>query len=109
MQIPTEELGKSGNALNLDGGAIGKHFGDTLHHLGGVIAHSDDGIGAVFAGVLQHKFKSIFASLLAEVRENGDVSADDGLKRRAEISDQAPRAHDDSAHDAKIPDNPIAR
>jgi hypothetical protein len=62
----------------------------------------------MFAGVLQHKFKSILASLLAEVRENGDVSADDGLKRRAEISDHAPRAHDNSAHDAKIPDNPIA-
>src|SRR5260370_39802590 len=84
------------------------HFGHTLHHFGGVIAHSDDGVGSVFAGVLQQQFESILAGLLAEVRENGDVSTDNGLKRRAEIPDHAPRAHDDSAHDAKIPDNPIA-
>jgi hypothetical protein len=41
-----------GNALHLDGRSIGEHFGDALHHFRGVIAHSDDGVGAVFAGVL---------------------------------------------------------
>src|SRR6202521_3801686 len=108
IHVSTEEDGKSGDTLNLDGGAIGKHFGDTLHHFGGVIAHSDDGIGAVFAGVLQQKFKSIFARLLAEVGENGDVSADDSLKRSAEIPNHAPRAYDNSANDSKIPPDPIA-
>ena len=42
-----------GNALNLDGRAIGQHFGDALHHFGGVIAHADDRVGPVLAGVLQ--------------------------------------------------------
>src|SRR4029077_5277673 len=41
-----------GNLLRLHGGAISQHFADTLHHFRGVIAHSDDGVGAVFAGVL---------------------------------------------------------
>jgi len=30
--VPTEEEPKSGDTLNLNGGAIGEHFGDTLHH-----------------------------------------------------------------------------
>src|SRR6266403_5871354 len=30
-----------GNALHLDGRAIREHFRDSLHHLGGVIAHGD--------------------------------------------------------------------
>src|SRR5437667_1208143 len=29
-----------GNALYLDGRAVGQDFGDALHHLGGVVAHS---------------------------------------------------------------------
>src|ERR1700687_922080 len=107
-RLPTEEQGKLGKTLNLDGGAIGEDFGDTLHHFGGVIAQSDHGVGFVFAGVVHHQFKSIFSSLLAEVGENGDVSTDDGLKRRAEIPDHAPRAHDNSAHDSKISDDPVA-
>jgi len=68
-----------GNALNVDGRAIGEHFGDALHHFGGVIAHPDHGVGAVLAGVLQQKFKSILARLLAEVGENRDVSPNHGL------------------------------
>ena len=45
-------LSQLGNALYLDGRAVGEHFGDALHHFRGVIAHSDDGVGSVFAGVL---------------------------------------------------------
>jgi len=62
----------------------------------------------VFAGVLQQKFKSILARLLAELGENGDVSPHNSLERSAQIPDHAARAHDNSANDSKIPDNPIA-
>jgi len=58
-----------GNALNLDGRAIGEHFGDALHHLGGVIAHADNRVGSVLAGVPQQQFEGVFARLLAEIRE----------------------------------------
>src|SRR2546421_2366992 len=108
LHVSTEKRGKSGDTFNLDRRAIGEHFGDALHYFGGIIAHSDHGIGSVFAGVLQQKFKSILARLLAEVRENGDVSPHNGLKRCAEIPYQAPRAHDNSANDSEIADNPIA-
>jgi len=62
----------------------------------------------VLTGMLQKEFKGIFARLLAEVRENGDVSADDSLKRGAQIPDQAARAHDNSAYNPQIPDDPVA-
>jgi ribosomal protein L39E len=55
--------------------------------------------------MLQKQLKGILARLLAKVRENRDVPAYNGLKRRPEIADHAPRAHDNSAHNAKIPDN----
>jgi ribosomal protein L39E len=63
----------------------------------------------VFGGMLQERLKGILARLLAKVRENRDVPAYNGLKRRAEIADHAPRAHDNSGHNAKIPDNRVAR
>src|SRR5712692_2690261 len=85
IRVSAKERRKSGNALHLDGRAIGEHLGDALHHFGGVVAHSDNGVGAMFAGVLQQQFECIFARLLAEIRENGDVPADDGLQSRAEI------------------------
>src|SRR5260370_1057467 len=97
------------NALYLDGRTVGQDFSDALHHFGGVVAHSDDRVCSVLGGMLQQQFKRIFARLLAKIRQNGDVSADNGLQRRAEISDHAPRAHDNSPHDAKISHHPIAR
>src|SRR5437016_3793517 len=108
IHVSPEEPEESGDAFNLDSRAIGEHFSDALHHFGSVIAHSDHGIGSVFAGVLQQKFKSILARLLAKIRENGDVSPNNGLKRRAEIPYHAPRAHDNSANDSEIPNNPLA-
>jgi hypothetical protein len=51
------------NALNLDGRAIAEPFGDTWHHLGGVIAHANDGVGAVFCGMRREQLKGILARL----------------------------------------------
>ena len=42
------------NSLHLHGGAVGQHFRDALHDFRGVVAHRDDGVGAVFGGVLHH-------------------------------------------------------
>src|SRR5260370_22465148 len=96
------------NALHLDGRAVGQNFGDALHHFGGVVAHSDHRVGSVLACMLQQQFERIFARLLAKIRQNGDVSADNGLQRRAEISHHAPRAHDNSSYDAKVSHHPVA-
>ena len=70
-----------GNALHLDERAIREHFRDSLHHLGGVIAHGDNRVGAVFGSMLQEQFKSILARLLAKICKDGDVPTYNGLKR----------------------------
>ena len=41
-----------GNALYLDGRAVGEHFGDSLHNFGGIVAHADHGVCAVLRRVL---------------------------------------------------------
>src|SRR5437660_12350234 len=59
--------------------AISEHLGDTLHDLGGVITDADYGVGAQLLGVLQHQREGLFAGALAEIGEQSDVSADQGL------------------------------
>src|SRR4029077_5825764 len=92
-----------------NGRAVGQHFGNTLHHFGGVVAHADYGVGAVFTGVLQHKFERILAGFLAEVGENGDVAADNGLQRGAQIPDDAARPDDNSPDNSIVSDDAIPR
>ena len=72
----------------MDGGAVGEHLGDALHHLSGVVAHAYDGVGAVLSGVLQHQLECVLACLLAELRQNCDISADNRLKSSGEIADE---------------------
>src|SRR5580704_10126293 len=98
----------SGDALHLNSSAVRQHFGDSLHYFGGVIAHADHCVCAVIGGVLEQQFESIFTSFLAEICEDGDVSADDGLERGAQIADDAARAHDNPADNSKISDHAIA-
>src|SRR6266478_1206853 len=81
------------------------HF---VQNFGGVVAHGDDGVGAVLGSMLQQQLESLLACLLAQIRKNGDVSTDDSLKRRAKIPNHASRADDDSAHDAEIPDDAVS-
>ncbi len=96
------------NALDLDGGTVSQNFGYALHDFGGVIAHADDGVRAVFAGVLQKEFVGVFAGLLAEVREDGDIAADDCLESSAEISDDAARADDNPPDDSEVSNDAVA-
>src|SRR5216684_6700210 len=102
---PTPRL--RGHAFDLHSGPIGEDFRDSLHYFRSVIAHGDDGVGAVLRGVLQQQLESVFARLFAEIGENRDIAADNGLQRRSQISDHAARAHDDSAHHAIVPDDAI--
>jgi hypothetical protein len=62
----------------------------------------------VLRRVLQQELKGIFAGFFAEIREDGDISPDDGLQCCAQISDDAAGTDDDSANDSKISDDPVA-
>src|SRR5438105_12661438 len=81
---------------------VRQHFGHTLHDLSRVIAHADDGIRAHHRTVLDHDLESFPARLLAQLREDGDIPANDGLQRRAKVPDDGPRAHGDAAHHPEI-------
>src|SRR5260370_7739941 len=105
----TECDARSRDALDLHGCAVGEDLCQALHDFGGVVAHGDDGVGAVLRGMLQQQLVGIFAGLLAKIRQDGDVAADDGLKSRTQISDHAARPDYNSAHDAKVLDDAIAR
>jgi hypothetical protein len=48
--------------------------------------------------VLNHDFECVSARLFAELRPCDDVSADHGLKDRADVDEEVARAHDYAAH-----------
>src|SRR6202030_4207921 len=59
---------------------IRQHFGDALHDFGGIVASAYDCVSAQFGGVLQHQVKGFSASLFAQVGQQCDVAAQDGLQ-----------------------------
>src|SRR5580692_7987255 len=64
-----------GDAFHQHSRAVGQHFRDALHDFRGIVAHGDDGVRAMIAGVLQKQFVGVLARFFAKVRENGDVAA----------------------------------
>ena len=83
---PPERIGekyflqKSLRLLDHDGGAVCEYFRDALHHFIRIVAHADDGVRSEFACVLHHDRVCFLAGFLAELREEGDVAAEDRLK-----------------------------
>src|SRR5580704_12674208 len=73
--FPQSGTGLGRYAFYLNGRAVGKYFGDALHHLGGVVAHADHGVRTVLAGMLHHQFEGFFAGFFAHFFEQRDVAA----------------------------------
>ena len=88
-------------ALTSRGGAIPLYFRC-------VITHADHRISSQIGRMLQHQFKGVFASLLAQIGQQGYVTADNRLQSGANGADDGSRAHDDSAHQSQIAHNCIA-
>src|SRR5215469_1020422 len=65
----TNAANDSGKTLHMHGRAVGKNFGNALHHFRSIVAHANHGIGAMLAGVLQKKLEGIFAGSLAQIRK----------------------------------------
>jgi hypothetical protein len=84
--------------LDDDGGAVAEHLGDAGHQLGGVVTDRDDAVGAEGGGMLGHLVVGFATGLLAEVRINRDVAAEERLDGGSEITDGRARA-DDNAPD----------
>ena len=91
-----------------DRGAVTEDFSHATHDLGRVVANPDDRVGALPASVFDHEVERILAGPLAEVGEERDVPADEGLERPANGPEDVAGPHDDPAHDAFGLDNQIA-
>src|SRR5437588_12275338 len=88
--------------------SVTKNFSYTLHDFGRVIAQPDDGISAELLRMLQTEIKRVLPRFLAEVGQNGDVAANEGLQARPDGTEYRAGAHDDASHDAERFYNPIA-
>jgi hypothetical protein len=91
-----------------DGGAVGEDFGDALHEFVGVVAEGDDGVGSELVGVEGHHGEGVLAGLFAELGEDGDVAADEGLETGSYGAEEVAGADDDAADDAEIADDAVA-
>src|SRR5579859_6586422 len=89
--------------------AVREHFRNSLHHFIRIVTHADDGVSAALRGVLHQQVERVLARLFAHVREERDVSAHDRLQRRADISKNASRTHNDPADQPQRSHHAIAR
>jgi hypothetical protein len=48
--------------------------------------------------MLQHQVERMFAGLLAKIRQQRDIAADNRLQRCADRSHDRPRTHNDASH-----------
>src|SRR5207249_10554153 len=71
----------SSRPLDRHGGAVAQHLGDALHHLVRVVAHAHHGVGAQLRRVIEHEIEGLLTRLLAQLGEERDVAAEDGLER----------------------------
>ena len=55
--------------------------------------------------MLQHQVESLRSGLLAEVGQQGYISAQDGLQPRSNRAENGARAHHDAAHHSQGPEH----
>ena len=58
--------------------------------------------------MLEHQVKGLGARFFAEIREQGDVAADERLQARADSAENRARAYGDPSHYTERPNNAIA-
>src|SRR6185295_16651601 len=90
-------------------GAVAEDLGDAVHHLGRVVADSDDGVRPELRRVGDHHLEGLAAGLLAQLGEERDVAAGERLQGAADGAEDRARADRDAAHDTEVADDPMAR
>src|SRR5262245_26224517 len=91
-----------------DGRAVRQDLGDAVRDLVRVVAHPDDGVGPDLPGVAQHDLEGLLPGVLAQLRVERYVAAEEGLDPRADVADDAARADRDAPHDASRRGDAIA-
>src|SRR6185295_3570730 len=97
-----------GNRLNGDGRAVAEDLGHALQQLRGVVADADDRIGPHGLRMAEHHLERFLPRFLAELREEADVAAEDGLEGAADRSDDGAGPNGDAADHSQGPRDPIA-
>jgi hypothetical protein len=96
------------NFFHDDRGPITENLSYAGSDLRRVITHADDGVGPERNGVLAKEFERILARPFTKICVDADVTADQGLKRCANVPDNAARTDDDTADQTQMPRNTIA-
>jgi hypothetical protein len=94
--------------FNHDRSPVAQHFRHALHYFRRVVTHADDCIPAHLFRVRNHQFERVLARLFAQLLQQSDVSADDGLQARSNRSKDGSRSHHDPARHPYITGNAIA-
>jgi len=82
--------------------SIGEHFSYAAHNLCGIVTEAYDGVCAELRSMLDHDLECVAPCLLAQIRIEGDIAAEEDLETSSDISDQRSRANDDAPNDAEI-------
>src|SRR5882757_3445747 len=90
-----------------DGGSVGEDLGDALHDFVGVVTEGDDGVGAELCGVEGHHGVGVLAGLFAELCEERDVAADQGLETGSDGGEDVAGADDDATDNADVADDAV--
>src|SRR5438270_11235541 len=91
----------SRSGFDEDRGAVTKNFRHALHDFSRIVAQTDDRVRAERARVFEHSVERIAPRLLAEIGEDGNISADERLQAGADGSENRARSDDDSSHDSE--------
>jgi len=80
-----------------------------LSHFIGVVAHADHSVCAQLCSVLEQQPERVLPCSLTQLGVERDVAADDRLKRRTDIADNAAGADDDASDETEIFDGAVAQ
>src|SRR3954463_13123218 len=92
----------SAQRLDANGRTVAQYLCHALHQLVRVIADADHRVGPRLMRLNQHRFESLLAGSLSELREERDIAAEHRLQAGADGSENRPGSDDDAAYHAKI-------
>src|SRR5260221_1250854 len=95
--------------LYFHGRSVIEHLRHSLHHLVGVIPHAHNRICSMLCRMLQQNLVRLFPCLFTKLRQNRNVSANDRLNSRRQVSQYAARAYRNPPHDPEGSHDPVSR
>ena len=108
MGIDRSDVSTTLDFFDDDGGAVGEDLGDAAHKFVGIVTEGYDGVGSQLGGVESHHCVGVLAGFFAELGEEGDVAAGEGLQAGSDGGEDVAGADDDAADDADVANDAVA-